>query len=134
MTHAHGDRSPLEALAHDAQQAGPAGQTALINATLDAVLFAPSTTNPAESGFTPVVFDIDGTPHMVVFDTLEAAGQRSDLAVFTASLRGIDIARGLQPGNALLVYTRQGGYGIDAHVLDEVRRRDRARRAPDSSD
>jgi hypothetical protein len=117
------ESSTVEALALRAQSGGQPENDALINAFLDAVVVVPSGSDPGKGSFEPVMVDIDGISHMLVCDSLAAAGEAKDLAPFAVSMRGIDVVRGVTPGHAVLLRTPKTGFAIDEALLNEIRAR-----------
>ena len=113
----------IEVLASEAQNGGQSERDAMINAFLEAVVVVPSGSDPSKGAFQPVLIEIDGTSHMLVCDTLAAARDTSDLALYVASMRGIDVVRGVTPGHAILVRTRTTGFAIEEALLAEIRAR-----------
>ncbi|MFP7835057.1 hypothetical protein [Marisediminicola sp. LYQ134] len=117
------ESSPVELLALKAQTGGQPEHDALISAFLDAVAVVPSGSDPAKGAFEPVLVEIDGVTHMLVCDSLAAVRGATNLAPFAVSMRGIDVVRGVTPGNALLVRTPRTGFAIDEDLLNEIRSR-----------
>jgi hypothetical protein len=115
--------SRIEELALRAARGGQAEHDALIDAFLEDVVVVPSGTDPGRAAFEPVIVDIEGTPHMLVGDSLRAALESSELAQYAVSMRGSDVVRGLTPGHAILVRTPRSGFAIDESLLDEIRAR-----------
>lgn len=113
----------IEMAAQAAAAGGQPEHDVLIRTFLDEVVVIPSVTDPTASAVKPVLVDIDGVPHMVVGDSLEALKDTNTLASYALSMRGNDVARGVTPGHALLVRTRLGGFAIDEALLDEIRAR-----------
>ena len=113
----------IQVLALEAARGGQPERDALINAFLDAVVVVPSGSDPTRGSFEPVLIDIDGTSHMLVYDTLAAARGTASVAPFAASMRGVDVARGVTPGHAVLVRMQTGGFAIDEALLEDIRAR-----------
>ena len=113
--------SQIEVLALSAASGGQTELDALINAFVAAVVVVPSASDPSKGAFEPVLVNIEGTPHMLVCDSLTAARATSNLAAYVASMRGIDVVRGVAPGHALFVQTPKNGFAIDEGTLNKIR-------------
>lgn len=113
----------IDALAVAAQHGSQSQHDTLVNAFVEAVVVVPSFTDPSTGPFRPVILDVDGTPHMLVCDTLDAARAAAGDARYAVSMRGADAVRGAPADHAILVRTENTGFAIDRALLDEIRQR-----------
>lgn len=102
---------------------GDEARYALITAILGAMLILPSGTDVSSdpAALRPVVIDHEGTPHVVVFNSVDAARTMRELAPFGLTMRGDDIIRRVARSHGLLVVVDGGMPGLPPAMLDAIR-------------
>lgn len=103
-------------------RAGRVAAHAPIQHLLDTVVVVPSSSNPVEDGFRPLIVAADGTSYAVVVTDAAQAARFSEHAQFAATLLGADVVRGLADGIGVVLNPDGDGFLISPELAASIRR------------